>query len=96
MDKLLFLMGTTCGSWLIMYLFVGWVIARDEWSMKKRLMYTFGWMFLPVIYGFFQEEPEDYGVEGNCTCKRRRIEDAGGKYCSVCGGKIKDKLWKRK
>lgn len=79
--------------WIVIYLFIGWQVSK--FAVNSRLLYTFGWLFLPAIANFFHEEPEFYGVEGFCSCTRRDYRDVGAKYCSYCGGKIKDKLWKR-
>lgn len=80
--------------WIAIYLLIGWLLAKDM-TPGLRLLFTFGWLVLPMVEQALHEEPEFNGVEGFCTCKRRDWRDAGGSYCSFCGGKIKDKLWKR-
>lgn len=84
-----------CFIWLTLYLILGYfMVPWDVRGTAKGFVYMTCWIILPMLVSHFREIPvEPEPIEGICQCKRRF--KPGEKYCSVCGGKIKDKLWKR-
>lgn len=84
--------------WIFLYLGIGIWLTWDEVNPTRRFLSTIFWMVLPLLGKWskeYAESLEPVPFEGICKCNKRHPMDAGHKWCSICGGKIKDKLWKR-
>jgi hypothetical protein len=82
--------GITIFIWLWIYLLMGYFFSLGQ---KNPGIVMWFWIFLPALDRLFTPK-DDMPVEGICKC-RKRI-NPGEKYCSICGGKIKDRLWRKR
>lgn len=88
----------TLALWLLLvYVPIGMWFAWDEQNRNKRMIMTLFWIFVPFFANKAEkiaEFMEPKTIEGICNCKRRLVP--GEKYCSICGGKVKDRLWRKR
>lgn len=99
METIMYYLVLLIGAMLFTYLVLGVAMAWDEIHPGRRLFLTLFWIFTPALAKKSREiaeAMEPIPFEGVCVCRKRDIRDAGKKWCSACGGKIKDTLWKRR